>query len=88
MSASSFNSVGVIGAGQMGSGIAQVLATYGIQVVVFDIDQGQLDKAKAGIQGSLGSAMLLCLERYLLLRGEAGILHYDGRLLRSQLRYC
>ena len=42
----------------------------------------------AGIQGSLGSAMLLCRERYLLLVGEAGIWHYDGRLLRSQLRYC
>jgi 3-hydroxybutyryl-CoA dehydrogenase len=37
--------VGVLGAGQMGSGIAHVFAQYGFQVVLFDIAQAQLDKA-------------------------------------------
>jgi 3-hydroxybutyryl-CoA dehydrogenase len=37
--------VGVLGAGQMGNGIAHVFAQYGYQVVLFDIAQAQLDKA-------------------------------------------
>ncbi len=50
---STFNSVGVVGSGQMGSGIAQVLATYGIQVVLHDVNDDILAKAKAGIEKSL-----------------------------------
>ncbi|MBJ6749543.1 3-hydroxybutyryl-CoA dehydrogenase [Geomonas anaerohicana] len=45
--------VGVLGAGQMGSGIAQVLARYETEVVLFDIAQPQLDKALAGIAKNL-----------------------------------
>lgn len=45
--------VGVIGAGQMGSGIAQVMATAGKQVVLQDVSGTQLAKAKAGIEKSL-----------------------------------
>ncbi|MDD2580704.1 MAG: 3-hydroxybutyryl-CoA dehydrogenase [Desulfuromonadaceae bacterium] len=37
--------VGVLGAGQMGNGIAHVFAQYGYKVVLFDIAQVQLDKA-------------------------------------------
>src|SRR6185369_214349 len=37
--------VGVLGAGQMGNGIAHVFAQFGYQVVLFDIVQTQLDKA-------------------------------------------
>lgn len=47
------NIVGVIGAGQMGSGIAQVMATAGKQVILHDVAKAQLDKAKAGIENSL-----------------------------------
>lgn len=50
---SSFNSIGVIGAGQMGSGIAQVLAQYGIQVVLQDVNEKSLEKARAGMEKSL-----------------------------------
>ncbi len=50
---STFNAIGVIGAGQMGAGIAQVLAQYGIQVFLFDIDEHQLKKAFAGMEKSL-----------------------------------
>jgi 3-hydroxybutyryl-CoA dehydrogenase len=49
----SFNSIGVIGSGQMGSGIAQVLATYGIQVVLQDVNAASLDRAKVGIEKSI-----------------------------------
>jgi len=49
----SFNSIGVIGSGQMGSGIAQVLATYGIQVVLQDVQSQSLDRAKAAIEKSV-----------------------------------
>ncbi|WP_224957945.1 3-hydroxybutyryl-CoA dehydrogenase [Geomonas subterranea] len=45
--------VGVLGAGQMGSGIAQVLARYETEVLLYDIAQPQLDKALAGIAKNL-----------------------------------
>ncbi len=45
--------IGVLGAGQMGNGIAHVFAQYGYQVVLFDIAQAQLDKAVATIQQNL-----------------------------------
>lgn len=44
--------VGVLGAGQMGSGIAQVVAAQGIAVRLVDLQQASLDKAAAGIAGS------------------------------------
>jgi 3-hydroxybutyryl-CoA dehydrogenase len=46
------NKVGIVGAGQMGNGIAQVAAACGLQVVLFDVHQSQLDKAIATISGS------------------------------------
>jgi 3-hydroxybutyryl-CoA dehydrogenase len=45
--------VGVLGAGQMGSGIAHVLAVQEIEVVLFDIAEEQLGKAIAGIEKNL-----------------------------------
>ena len=42
-------SVGVIGAGQMGGGIAHVLSLAGYDVTVTDVSQDALDKALAGI---------------------------------------
>ena len=45
--------IGVLGAGQMGSGIAHVLAVQGIEVVLFDIAEEQLAKAVAGISKNL-----------------------------------
>ncbi len=46
--------LGVIGAGTMGNGIAQVFATYGHDVVLTDLDDEILQKARAGIEKSLG----------------------------------
>ncbi len=45
--------VGVLGAGQMGNGIAHVFAQYGTEVVLYDIGQPQLDKALATIRQNL-----------------------------------
>jgi 3-hydroxybutyryl-CoA dehydrogenase len=49
----SIKKIGVIGAGQMGSGIAQVAAVAGIDIVLNDIGQEQLDKAIANIDKNL-----------------------------------
>jgi len=43
----------VCGAGAMGSGIAQVAAQAGFNVIQFDMNQSMLDKSKAGIANSL-----------------------------------
>ena len=45
--------VGVVGSGNMGRGIAQCSAQFGYSAVLFDISQEQLDRAQAGISGSL-----------------------------------
>jgi 3-hydroxybutyryl-CoA dehydrogenase len=47
------NKVGVIGAGQMGSGIAQVCAQAGIDVVMSDIAEERLKAGLATINGML-----------------------------------
>ena len=46
--------VGVLGCGLMGSGIAQVAAQAGYDVVVREVEQKYLDKGLGGIQKSLG----------------------------------
>ncbi|MBE0503751.1 MAG: 3-hydroxybutyryl-CoA dehydrogenase [Desulfuromonadales bacterium] len=45
--------IGVIGAGQMGNGIAHTFAQYGYEVLLYDIGQPQLDKALATIRQNL-----------------------------------
>src|SRR2546426_2075453 len=45
--------VGVLGCGLMGSGIAQVAATAGVDVTVLEVEQKFLDKGFAGIEKSL-----------------------------------
>jgi 3-hydroxybutyryl-CoA dehydrogenase len=43
----------VVGAGQMGSGIAQVAAVAGYEVTLVDVSRDQLDRARSGIERSL-----------------------------------
>src|SRR5262249_47634746 len=45
--------IGVIGAGQMGAGIAQVLAMAGYAVRVHDIDATRIDRARALVRSGL-----------------------------------
>src|SRR6056297_263186 len=51
----SIDSVGVVGAGTMGSGIAQVAAIAGYDVVMRDIEQEFVDSGFETIDGSLDS---------------------------------
>jgi len=46
--------IGVIGAGTMGNGIAQVFAQAGFAVRLVDVAQPMLDRARSGIERSLG----------------------------------
>lgn len=49
----SIQKIGIIGVGQMGSGIVQVAAQSGFDVLASDIDDARNDKAKAKIEKSL-----------------------------------
>ena len=50
---SSITTVGVVGAGTMGNGIAQACAVKGLNVVMIDIGQPQVDRGIATITKSL-----------------------------------
>lgn len=45
--------IGVVGAGQMGNGIAHVFARFGYRVCLYDIATGQLEKARQAITRDL-----------------------------------
>jgi 3-hydroxybutyryl-CoA dehydrogenase len=49
--------VGVVGAGLMGSGIAQVVAQAGYSVIVREVEQRFLDKGLKGVEGQLQRAV-------------------------------
>ncbi len=49
--------VGVVGCGLMGSGIAQIAAQAGLKVRVLEVDEGALAKGKGRIEGFLGKAV-------------------------------
>lgn len=50
MNQKKYNSIGVVGAGAMGSGIAQVAAQAGAKVILFDVNEEALTRAKAGLE--------------------------------------
>jgi len=49
----SISSIGVVGAGTMGNGIAQACAVRGIEVVMVDIDDAAVQRGLATVSGSL-----------------------------------
>lgn len=61
MDIAGFKTIGVVGAGQMGNGIAQVCATKGLSVILYDLSTQQLDIAKTTITKSVDK--LLAKER-------------------------
>ncbi|WP_369992651.1 3-hydroxyacyl-CoA dehydrogenase NAD-binding domain-containing protein [Winogradskyella sp.] len=52
--------IGIIGSGTMGSGIAQVAATAGCSVKLYDTNQAALDKAKASLEKILNRLIEKC----------------------------
>ena len=50
--------IGIVGAGFMGAGIAQVSAAAGLQVVIVDRDQETADKGKAGLHKALSDRVM------------------------------
>ena len=66
--------VGVLGCGLMGSGIAQVAAMAGFDVIVLEVDQKYLDKGFAGIEKSLGKF------------AEKGTIKESAETVRARLR--
>ena len=46
--------IGVVGAGQMGAGIAQVAAQAGLNVICTDVQDSALDRGRAAVEKSLG----------------------------------
>ena len=80
MSESQIKEVSVLGAGQMGSGIAQVSAAAGYKVNLFDINSSQLERAQIGIYKScekLVSKKRLTEESFALLKKN---LVFEGKL--------
>jgi len=49
--------VGIVGGGQMGSGIAEVCAKAGLDVIVREVTEELADKARASIERSMGKAV-------------------------------
>jgi 3-hydroxybutyryl-CoA dehydrogenase len=47
----------VVGAGQMGAGVAQVAALAGLRVHLIDADEGRVDKGLAGVERNLARAV-------------------------------
>src|SRR5512144_3022830 len=56
--ASKLRKIGVVGAGFMGAGIAQVTAAAGLQVALIDRDQETADKGKAGLHKALSDRVM------------------------------
>jgi 3-hydroxyacyl-CoA dehydrogenase/enoyl-CoA hydratase/3-hydroxybutyryl-CoA epimerase len=54
----SLKKIGVVGAGFMGAGIAQVSAAAGLQVVLIDRDQETADKGKANLHKALSDRVM------------------------------
>ena len=78
--------VGVLGAGLMGHGIAQVAAQSGYDVVLREVDQGKLDKGLGKIEKQLARAV----EKGKLEQGDADAVRgrIQGTLDYSDLADC
>ena len=58
MDISTINTVGIVGCGLMGAGIAQIAAEAGFSVIVKEIDQPSLDRGLVRIQAQWDKAVL------------------------------
>jgi 3-hydroxybutyryl-CoA dehydrogenase len=72
--------VGVVGAGTMGSGIAEVCARGGLDTMVVDVDQPAIERAMAAIDASLARAVRKGLIDSNDVVAVKARLHYDTSL--------
>ncbi|MDP1853995.1 MAG: 3-hydroxyacyl-CoA dehydrogenase NAD-binding domain-containing protein, partial [Candidatus Omnitrophota bacterium] len=74
--------VGIIGAGQMGSGIAHVCALAGFDVGVNDVSKERIDAGIATITGNLGrqlkSGKITEVDRNAALKRISAVAAYEG----------
>src|SRR5919109_3094229 len=82
MGASGIRKVGVVGIGLMGSGIAQVAATYGVDTVVTDVSEEVVKRGMMRIEDSL-SKLAASYERS---RGQRGMSAEQHRATLGKLR--
>lgn len=80
----SITSVGIIGAGTMGNGIAQACATSGINVVMIDISDAAVAKGIATVSGSLDR--LLKKEKITAADKEAALARIKGSTSYDDLK--
>ncbi|MDW7746980.1 3-hydroxybutyryl-CoA dehydrogenase [Halomonas sp.] len=78
--------IGVVGAGTMGQGIAQVLATSGFAVKLYDVADEQLGRARAAIEKGLGK--LVAKEKLVADDQQAAMARLDTTTDLDALRDC
>ena len=74
-------SIGIVGAGTMGNGIAQVCAAAGLHVVMVDISDAAVTRGMSVVAGSLDR--LLKKEKMTDADKEAALKRIEGTTLRS-----
>ncbi len=80
----SLKKIGIVGAGFMGAGIAQVSAAAGLAVVLIDRDQETADKGKAALQQGAVRPRHEGPHEGRRARRAAGADHAERRLRRAQ----
>ncbi len=82
----SSNRIGVVGAGTMGQGIAQVLAASGCEVQLYDVADEQLERAKGGIGKGLDK--LVAKERLSAEDRDGALKRLDTTSKLEDLKSC
>ncbi|MDZ7852144.1 MAG: 3-hydroxybutyryl-CoA dehydrogenase [Halomonas sp.] len=78
--------IGVVGAGTMGQGIAQVLVTSGFDIKLYDVADEQLERARAAIDKGLGK--LVTKEKLTDSDKDAALARLDTTTALDALRDC
>jgi 3-hydroxybutyryl-CoA dehydrogenase len=83
---SRIRTIGVVGAGTMGSGIAQIAAQAGLEVVLIDQSESWLDRGLATITGNLDR--LVAKERMSDERRDAILMRIEGSISIDHVSPC